>query len=122
MSSVTVNNTAAQSTGDALTTTSGAKNDHPLSPLESPPELENSPNPTITKYQWNGDPMDWESWPTGRPGPFVSEDRMQEVKNLFKRYNGQRNEQSRTSDHILHIAEFSSSGRGEFDIYRSSSE
>ena len=65
--------------------------------------------------------MDWESWPTGWPGPLVSEDRMQEVKNAFKRYNGQRSEQSRTKGHILHIAEFSSSGRGEFDIYRSSS-
>ena len=123
MSSTAVNDTAAQSTNDALTTTLGAKGDHPLSPPESPSKLEDSPKLTITKHhQWDGDPMDWESWPTGRPGPFVSESRMQEVKKMFELYNGQRNEESRTKDHVLHIAEFSLSGHGEFDNYRCSSE
>ena len=79
-------------------------------------------NPTVVKNQWNGDPMDWESWPTGRPGPFVSEARMQEVMDEFQHYNGLRNEQSRTKESVLHVAEFSSSGHGEPDIYRSSPE
>ena len=86
------------------------------------PKLGDTPNSTITKPQWNGNPMDWESWPTGRPGPFVSESQLQEAMNLFKGYNRSRNEQSRTEDHVLHIAEFSSSGRGEFDIYHNSLE
>ncbi len=61
--------------------------------------------------------MEWESWPTGRPGPLVSESWMQEVMDVFKDNNGKRNEQSQTEEHVLHIAEFSSAARGEFDIY-----
>lgn len=122
MSSATVNNTAAKSPVDALTTTSEAKGDHPLSPPESAPKSGETPDSAITKHQWNDDPMDWETWPTGRPGPFVSESRMKEVMVVFKRYNEKRNEQSRTKEHVLHIAEFSSSGRGEFDINRRSPE
>ena len=65
--------------------------------------------------------MDWESWPIGRPGPFVSEARMQEVADLSKRYNEIRDEWSRTTEKVFHVAEFSSSGHGEFDVYRRSS-
>ena len=75
-------------------------------------------NPTIIKNQWNGDPMDWESWPTGRPGPFVSEARMQEVMDAFQDYNEQRNEQPHTNGSVLHVAEFSSTGHGAPDLYR----
>jgi len=64
--------------------------------------------------------MDWKSWPTGRPGPYVSDARMQQVMNSFRNLDKQRDEQSRTKGHVLHIAEFSSSGRGESDLYRSS--
>ena len=60
--------------------------------------------------------MDWESWPTGRPGPFVSEARMAEVMDEFQRYNGQRTEQSRTKENVVHIAEFSSAGQGESEL------
>ena len=121
MSSANLNKTTAQSIvdryPDTSTTTSDAKGDHPLSPPESAPKLGETPNSTITKPQWNGDPMDWGSWPTGRPGPFVSKSRMQEVMDIFKHHNGTRNEQSRTKECVMHMAEFSSSGRGEFDIY-----
>src|SRR5258706_3173861 len=126
MSSATVNNTTAQSTADRspdmLTTTSEAKEDHPLSPPESAPKLGDTPNSTTTKPQWNGDPMDWESWPIGRPEPFVSESRMEEVMSGFEIYNEARSERSRSKEHVLHNAELSSSGHGEFDIYRSSPE
>ena len=66
--------------------------------------------------------MDWESWPTGRPGPFVSEYRMEEVMRQFEEYDEERSEESRTKEHVLHIAELCSSGQGEFDGYRSSPE
>ena len=78
--------------------------------------LGNIQNPTIIKRQWNGDPMDWETWPTGRPGPFVSEARMQEVIGIFQRCEQERNEQSPTNENIMHIAEFSLSGRGEPEL------
>ena len=110
MSSANVNNTTAQSTvghyPDILTTILEAKGDHPLSPPESAPYLGDTPDSTRTKPQWNGDPMDWESWPTGRPGPFVSESKMQEVMNLSQYNNRRRGEQSRARGHVLHIAEF----------------
>ena len=126
MSSANLNDTTLQSTVDryphTLTTTSGAKEDHPLSPLESAPKLGDAPNRPITKRRWNGDPMDWESWPTGRPGPFVPEYRMEEVMSAFESNNEDRSEPSRTKENILHIAEFSSCGQGEFDIYHNSPE
>ena len=124
MSGATLN-TTAQSTVDRdphTFTTILEEGDHPLSSPGRAPESGDVLNPVVVKQQWNGDPMNWESWPTGRPGPFVSESRIQEVKDTFQYLNGLRDEQSRTKDHILHIAEFSSSGRGEFNIYRSSSE
>ena len=47
---------------------------------------------------------------------------MEEVMSEFESNHEERNEQSRTKENILHIAEFSSSGRGEFDIYHNSPE
>jgi len=106
--------------GDYLTTSSEDEGGHPLSSPERTRKLGDTTNPTIKKHQWNGDPMDWESWPIGRPGPYVSEARMQEMMDCFQHYNGERNEESRTKENILHVAEFSSSGRGKPDLYRSS--
>jgi len=107
---------------DLLTTISEAERDDPLSSLERTPKLGDITNPTIIKHQWNGDPMDWESWPDGRPGPTISWTRMQRVMDESKRLNAERNKQSQTKKNVLHIAEFSSSGRGESDLYRSSPE
>ena len=89
---------------------------------ERAPKLANTPHPWTINNQWNGDPMHWGSWPIGRRGPFVSEARMQRVIDVFHYFNIQRGEQSRTEDNVLHIAEFSSSGHGESDLYRSSPE
>jgi len=118
--------TTAQSTVDrypgTLSTTSEAEGGHPLSSAERTPKLGDITDPTIVKRQLNSGPMDWESWPTGRPGPYVCETQMQEVMNRYQRLNGQRNEQSRTKEHVIHMAEFSSSGRGEPDLYHSSPE
>jgi len=118
--------TTAQSTVDrypgTLTTTSEAEGDHPLPSPERMPKLGDITSPTIIKHQWNGDPMDWESWPTGRPGPYVSKARMQQVMDYFQYYNGERDEESRTKDNVIHVAEFSSSGRGESDLYCHSPE
>jgi len=62
--------------------------------------------------------MDWESWPTGRPGPFVSKGRMQEVRLLFQYYNGMRNKEPQTEErNVIHIAEFFASGQGESELY-----
>ena len=66
--------------------------------------------------------MDWEPWPTGQPEPFVSKSRMEDVMKLFQRLNGKRDEQSRTEEKVVHVAEFSSSGDGEFAIYHISPE
>jgi len=44
---------------------------------------------------------------------------MQEVMHEFQLLDGERNEQSRTKENVIHIAEFSSSGRGESELYRS---
>ena len=66
--------------------------------------------------------MDWESWPIGRPGPSVPERRWQEMMRAFQHFNAARDEQSRTKANVVHVAEFSSSGRGEFDLSRSSPE
>ena len=57
---------------------------------------------------WNGDPMDWESWPTGRPGPFVSEATMRAAMDQF-----QARGPTDAKEKVFHIAEFSSTGRGE---------
>ena len=93
-------------------TTSGAEDDHVVSSPGRAPKLGDILNPTIVKHERNGD-MDWGSWPTGRPGPFVSEARMQVVMSSFQGCEEDRNEQSRTKENVMHIAEFSSSGQGE---------
>ena len=88
----------------------------------SAPESGDVLNPMVTEHQWNGDPMDWQSWPTGRPGPFVSDFRMQEVLGTFQAINEMRDEQSRTEEKVFHVAEFSSSCQGESPVYCSSPE
>jgi len=90
--------------------------DHPVSSHEGPPTSGDLPNPMTTKREWNGDHMDWESWPTGRPGPFVSENLIQRAMLLSQAVNKARDEPSRTEEVVFHIAEFSSTGRGEFDV------
>jgi hypothetical protein len=106
-----------------MATTSGAESGCPLSSTERTPTFGDITDPTTNEHQWNGDPIkDWESWPTGRPGPFVSQSRMREVMYGFNYHDRQRNEQSRTKENIMHIAEFSLSGQGESDLYRTSTE
>jgi hypothetical protein len=127
MSSATVYTTANPTDNrhlDILTATSEVEGDHPPSslPLEGTPRSEDNPNPTTTKHQWNGDPMDWESWPTGRPGQFVSSAAIQRTVEVFQSFEQKRDELSRTEEKVFHVAEFSSTGRGEFDVYRCWSE
>jgi len=98
----TAQSTVDQDPGTLTTTPEADEGDHPLSSPERMPKVGDITSPTIIKHQWNGDPMDWESWPTGRPGPYVSEARMQQLMNDFQQYNGQRNEQSRTKEHVIH--------------------
>ena len=50
--------------------------------------------------------MDWESWPTGRPGPFVSGAETQEAVDLFHSLESVRDEWSRTEEKVFHVAEF----------------
>jgi len=85
-------------------------------PVSGPPKSGDLPNPRTTKREPNGDHMDWESWPAGRPGPFVSEGRIQHAMKYFQAFNRQRDERSRTVEKVFHVAEFSSTGRGEFDV------
>ena len=63
--------------------TPDGEGNHPVSSPERLPLREDIPNFTTTQNPWNGDPMDWESWPTGRPGPLVSEGAMQKAMNWF---------------------------------------
>ena len=120
MSSATVDATAQPTVNQYPGTE--AEGDHLVSIPGIAQKTADIPNDAKAGNKWNGDPMDWESWPTGRPGPFVSEARMEVVMDLFQDYNGERNEQSRTEENVLHIAEFSSSGRGEPESYCSSPE
>jgi len=106
----------------ASTTTSETEGGDPLSTPERMSNLGDITNPTIIEHQWNGDPMDWKSWPTGRPGPYVPEARMQNIRSQFQVFNRERSEESRTKENVIHVAEFSSSGRGEFNLYRSFSK
>ena len=69
-----------------------------------------------TRQGWNGDPMDWKSWPTGRPGPVVSEARMQVAMKKFQDINEMYGERSRATERVFHVAEFFSSGQGEFNV------
>lgn len=121
MSSAAVHNaTGLYRSNTSTTTTLEAEPDHSLSSPGRAPELGDIPNSTSIEYQWNGDPMDWESWPIGRPSPFVSEARMGELVDSFEDYNKGRAGWSRTTEKVLHVAEFSSSGHGEFNVYRGS--
>jgi len=72
------------------------------------PEQGHGPSHLTTTQQ------DWESWPKGRLGPFVSDTRMQDAMHCFQRFNGQRTKWSRTEEKVFYITEFSRSGRGQF--------
>jgi len=111
--------TAVQPTGDPdeRISTSGAEDNQPVSSPTSPPTSGDIPNPTIVEREWNGGPMDWESWPIGRPGPLVSEGRIQQAMGLLQKHDQERDESSRTEEKVIHVAEFSSTGQGGFDIY-----
>ena len=47
---------------------------------------------------------------------------MRDAINCFQGFDQQRDEWSRTEEKVLHVAEFSMTGRGEFGVYRSRSE
>ena len=97
----------------AWVTTSDDEGNHPVSSPESFPISGDIPTPTTTVNA-----MDWESWPTARPGPVVSEAEMQEAMDTFHSYDLERGEWSRTEEKVFHVAEFSSSGQGKSDVYR----
>ena len=103
----------------ALIITSNTEGDHPVPSLGRLPVQGDIPNPTVTQQRWNGNPMDCTSWPIGRPGPLVSEATMRDAMNTFHFFDSERDEWSRTQEKVFHVAEFSSTGRGEFDVYRS---
>ena len=106
-----------QPTDDSESPASIAPEDQGNQPVSSPeglPPRGDNPNPTTTQKPWNGDPMDWESWPIGRPGPLVSEAAMQLAMNEFHYFDSKRNEWSRTEEKVFHVTEFSSTGRSEF--------
>jgi hypothetical protein len=67
------------------------------------------PSPIV---EWNGDPMDWKSWPHGRPGPYVSKTAMRRAKECFRSVEKGRDEWSRTEEKVFHIADFSITGKG----------
>jgi hypothetical protein len=115
MSSANVD-TTVQPTGDPAITLEDKGNQ----PASS--QLRDIPNTATTKHEWNGDPMDWKSWPTGRPGPFVSDGRIQHVMKVFQDCDQDRSDLSQPEEKVFHVAEFSSAGGGEFDIYHTESE
>ena len=122
MSSASVNTTEPPTNHtrlDPLTTTPVVEGDNPPSSPEKIPKSGDSPDPTTNNHEWNGDPMDWESWPTGRPGPSLSESRKIQIKEAIQYYEPARIVISPTEEKVFHLAEFSSTGRGESDlIYR----
>jgi hypothetical protein len=67
------------------------------------------PSPTV---EWNGEPMDWKSWPHGREGPYVSKTAMRRAMESLRRVERARKKQSRTKEKVFHIADFSSTGKG----------
>ena len=114
---------AGDSDSDAWTTDAEDEGNHPVTTSDKLCKSTDIPDPTTTTKQgWNGDPMDWESWPTGRPGPVVSEARMQQAMEAFQGYNEERDEQSRTEEKVVHVAEFSSSRHGELNAHSSRRE
>ena len=66
---------------------------------------------TASKREWNGDRSDWESWPIGRPGPFVSESVTRDLLRYFVAYEGTRF--LLRGEPAFHVAEFSANGQGE---------
>jgi hypothetical protein len=71
--------------------------------------VQSTARPTV---EWNGDPMDWKSWPHGRPGPYVSKIVMRQAMDFFRSVEKVRNEWSRTEEKVFHIADYSSTGKG----------
>ena len=73
--------------------------------------LLNSTAVSRDEYKWNGDPSEWESWPVGRPGPFVSEPVELNLLRYFK--IGEQNHFLGPPDEpAFHIAKFSDNGQG----------
>ena len=127
MSSVTVYATT-QPTDDrsidiSIVTSRVEGDHHPSSPKGAPKyKSRDNSNPASTKRESNGDPTDWQSWPTGRPGPFVPYPTMQRTLGAFQFFEQRRDEMSRMEEKVFHVAEFSSTGQGESDVYYSRSE
>ena len=94
------------------TNISEVEGNRPTSPL---PKLGDNLGPKTTNS--NDDLLDWESWPIGRPGPFLSDALTQKAMDMFRDYDRMRPEWSRTEEKVVHVAEFSTSGRGEFGTY-----
>jgi len=107
-----------------LIVTSRVEGDHhPSSPKGAPKyKSRDSSNPASTKHESKGDPTDWRSWPTGRPGPFVPYPAMQRTLGAFQLFEQRRDEMSRMEEKVFHVAEFSLTGQGESDVYHSGSE
>ena len=106
----------------AIHTDSSAQiTENPVSLPETPLTGGDIPNPATTQQRWNGDPMDWKSWPTGRPGPLVSEATMRHAMDTYHAYDSTRDELSRTKEKMFHVAEFSSTGGSKFNVYRRNS-
>jgi hypothetical protein len=76
--------------------------------------LQSIPSPTV---EWNGDPMDWKSWPHGRPGPYVSKIAMRKAKERFSQFEKARDEWSRTEENVFHIADISGTGKGRLLLF-----
>jgi len=119
--------TAVQPTGDPdeRTSISEGEGNQPASSPRSPSTSGAIYNLTISTHELDNDPMDWESWPTGRPGPMVSDGRIQDVMRIFQYHDQKRDEReehqpSQAEEKIFHVAEFSSTGQSEFNVYRKS--
>jgi len=109
-----------------LIVTSRVEGDHhPSSPKGAPKykyKSRDNSNPASTKRESNGDPTDFQSWPTGRLGPFVPYPAMQRTLGAFQLFEQRRDEMSRMEEKVFHVAEFSSTGQGESDVYHRESE
>ena len=102
-----------------------APEDEDNHPASSPQRLSlrrDTTHSTTTHQRWSGDPMDWESWPIDRPGPFVSRVAIERATHLFDAFDSDRNERSRTEEKVFHVAEFSSTSQSEFNAIIISSE
>lgn len=79
------------------------------SEVDSSPEAESVPS---AASEWNGDPMEWESWPSGRPGPYTTKPDMRISMDVFRVFEKGRNKWSREKEKVFHIAEFSTTCEG----------